>query len=320
MMGSLGIRAGIAAAAPHLRHVHIDEARLADVCAGIGPADLKLPTWDYPVFYRRDPDLLAGQILLFNAVNFCYWGNPAWEIEFGGERLGGSLGMLASIHRALIDGIPILDGAWLARLSEADFEHVLRGSGRLHLMAERLAIWREVGQVLVAEFGGKLTGVIAAARGDAPTLVRLLVDRFPSFDDAWPLEGVRIPFYKRAQLTAAMLFEACGGHGWGQLGRTDELTVLADYKLPQVLRRLGILVYDPALAAAVDSRTLIPAGDRREVEMRVATIQACELMRRSLAPRIPGVSALHLDYWLWYAGRRQGPDVRPYHRTLTTAY
>jgi hypothetical protein len=316
----LRILDSIAAAAPHLRHVRIDAARLAEICAGIAPDDLKLPAWDFPVFYRRDPDALAGQILLFNAVNFCYWGDPAWEVEFRGEQLGGSLAMLACIYRALDAGLPLLDGAYLARLSAADFAHILRGEGRLHLLDERLAIWRAVGRATVAAFGGKLTGVIQAAAGDAPALVRRLIAHFPSFDDAWPFAGKVVPFYKRAQLAAAMLFEAFGGAGWGKLTRTDRLTVFADYKLPQVLRRLGILRYDAALAETIRSRALIPAGDRREVEIRIATIWAAELMRQELARRVPGIAALHLDYWLWYAGRQQGPEIEPYHRTLTTAY
>jgi hypothetical protein len=70
----------------------------------------------------------------------------------------------------------------------------------------------------------------------------------------------------------------------------------------------------------VDSQELITAGSRWEVEIRVATVWAAELMRRALVPRLPDLTALHLDYWLWYAGRQQGPDVKPYHRTLTTAY
>ena len=307
-------------AAPRLRHVRIDEARLAQVCAGIGPDDLKLPAWDFPVFYRRDHDALAGQILLFNAINFCYWGDPVWEIELGGQWWGGSMAVLGSIHRALNEGLPILDAAYLARLTAADLAYILRGRGGLHLMAERLAIWQEVGRVLTAEFGGQFTAVISAAGGDALELARLLVERFPLFDDVWGFEGRRVPFYKRAQLAAAMLFEAFGGQGWGNLARADQLTVFADYKLPQVLRRLGILVYDEALAAAVDGQRLIPAGSRWELEIRIATIWAAELMRRSLTPRLPAVTALHLDYWLWYAGRQQGPHVQPYHRTLTTAY
>jgi hypothetical protein len=317
---TLGVLETVEAAMPRCRHVRIDEPRLAEVCAAIRADELKLPAWDFPVFIRADDDALAGQILLFNAINFCYWGEPRWEVKCAGEWCGGTLAMLEAIRRAWAEGIPLLDGAHLARLPEAEFEHILRGRGRLHLMPERLAIWREIGRALWDEFGGRFTNLVAAAGGDAPALVRLLVERFPSFNDVRTLEGKPVRFYKRAQLAAAMLYEAFGGRSWGSLARTDLLTVFADYKLPQVLRRMGIIVYDAELAAAVDGEVLIRAGDRCEVEMRAATVWASELMRRALLARMPQATALHLDYWLWYAGRDQGPGVKPYHRTLTTAY
>jgi hypothetical protein len=317
---TLGILESVEPAIPLCRHVRIDQARLAEVCAAIQPGELKLPAWDFPVFIREDDDALAGQILLFNAINFCYWGEPRWGVEYTGEWWDGSLAMLDAIRRAWAEGIPLLEGAYLAGLSEPEFDYILRGRGRLHLMPERLAIWREVGQGLVAGFDGRFTNLIAAADGDALALVRLLVDHFPSFDDVRTLDGSLIRFYKRAQLAAAILYEAFGGRSWGRLARTDRLTVFADYKLPQVLRRLGVLVYDAELAAIVDSEILIPAGDRREVEIRLATVWAAELMRRALVQRGPHVTALHLDYWLWYAGRDQRPGIKPYHQTLTTAY
>jgi hypothetical protein len=319
-MSDLDVLSSIEPTVRHWRHVQIDTARLDAVCAGIAPGQLRLPQWDMPPFMHASSDELAGQVLLFNTVNFCYWGAPKWQIEYEGETWDGSMAMLTALRRALAAGRPVLDGAYLARLTMPEFEDILRGRGRLHLMDERLAIWHAVGATLVNEFGGQWTNVIAAARGDAVALVALLVERFPSFDDTWPYEGRPLHFYKRAQLAASMLYEAFGGQGWGALYNTERLTVFADYKVPQVLRRLGILVYDAALAATVDGQTLLPAGDRREVEIRAATIWAAELMRRALAPRMPEVTAMHLDYWLWDAGRQQGPGIKPYHRTLTTAY
>jgi hypothetical protein len=316
----LDVLAAVAQAQGRLRHVRIDAERLALVCGRVTADEIRLPTWDFPVFYRAAADALAGQIVLFNAINFCYWGDPRWEVEFAGRWWDGSMAVLAAIHRAIDEGLPILDGAWLAGLDEGGLAHILRGRGGLHLLAERLAIWREVGAGLQRDYDSRFTHLLAAAEGDALRLVRLLTSRFPSFNDVQTFEGAAIPFHKRAQLAAAMLFEAFGGQGWGRLAGVDRLTVFADYKLPQVLRRLGILRYDAELAATVDSATRIPAGDRREVEIRIATIWTAELMRRGLRPRLPAVTALHLDYWLWFAGRQQGPEVKPYHRTLTTAY
>jgi hypothetical protein len=305
---------------PLCQHVQIDEVRLSDVCASLQAGDLTLPTWEKPFLSQVSPDALAAQILLFSSINFCYWGEPKWRVEYGGQTWDGSMAMMMAINRALNDGIPLLDAAYLAQVSEGDFEHILRGQGRLHLLPDRLAVWHEVGSVLTERFNGHLTETIVAARGDALALVETLVENFPSFDDVWPLYGRRVRFYKRAQLAAAMLYEAFAGKSWGELTRADQLTVFADYKLPQVLRSLGILIYDDQLAATVDSQAPIRAGDPREVEIRVATVWAAELMRQSLAARLPDISALYLDYWLWNAGQEPGLNIQPYHRTLTTAY
>ena len=94
-------------------------------------------------------------------------------------------------------------------------------------------------------------------------------------------EGERVLFYKRAQICVADLAGSFGGEGWGRFHDLDPLTAFADYKVPQVLRRLGILRYDarrwPDRSNALEP---IPAGSEPEVEIRAAT----DLGRRT-APR-----------------------------------
>ena len=327
----------IAPVIPHLRHVTIDEVQLREVCARLLgpvsaralPATLCLPTWDDDVFILHPPEARAAQLLLFNTINFSYWGEPKWTIEFHGRSLDGAWGMLGALVRAMDEEFPLFDGAYLASIPEADARHVLRGNVEIPMFQERLAIWHEVGRVLVARFGGNFGDLLRAAENDAVALVRLLVTRFPSFNDVAsldspPLRGGRgggtVAFYKRAQLAAAMLYEAFGGEGLGDLRRVEQLTVFADYKLPQVLRRLSILHYAPHLAGRIDRYEPLEAGSREEVEIRAATVWAGELMRQALVPRFPQVTALHVDYWLWHEGQRQGPDLRPYHRTRTIYY
>ena len=188
------------------------------------------------------------------------------------------------------------------------------------MLQERLDILHEVGRVLVAQFDGSFINLIRAAENDAVGLVRLLVTRFPSFKDVATLARHTVAFYKRAQLAAAMVYEALGGKGLGDLRRTEELTVFADYKLPQVLRRLSILRYAPHLAKRIDRLEPLEAGSREEVEIRAATVWAGELMRRAFVARFPKVSALHIDYWLWREGQIQGPGIKPYHRTHSIHY
>lgn len=170
---------------------------------------------------------------------------------------------MASLTRALEDeGLPLLDGAFLSGVTANQLRYILRGSLPIPLEPERLAIWCEVGPVLVPEFGGRWHRIVRRAGDSAVQLVEILVIRFPSFKEVAQYEGRRVAFYKRAQLAVGMLYQGFGGKGWGAFTDFDQLSVYADYKLPQVLRRLGILVYDEALAALVDSQTPSAPGVR----------------------------------------------------------
>ena len=100
----------------------------------------------------------------------------------------------------------------------------------------------------------------------------------------------------------------------------EELTVFADYKLPQVLREAGVLRYSPELAKKVDGRVLLPAGGQEEVEIRANTVWAAELVRRSLAEMGVSLRAFELDCILWHMSKREGFEARPHHRVLTIFY
>lgn len=100
-----------------------------------------------------------------------------------------------------------------------------------------------------------------------------------------------------------------------------------DYRVPVVLRELGVLRYAPALAEAVDAQRDLPPGGREEVEIRAATVAAVERLRGALASRLaaegaqaPHLCSVTLDWWLWEEGERNVARHRPHHRTLTTYY
>ena len=154
----------------------------------------------------------------------------------------------------------------------------------------------------------------------AVRLVREVTRRFPSFDDVVQSEAGEIRFYKRAQILAADLHGAFTGEGLGRFDDLDRLTAFADYKVPQVLRRLGVLVYADSLAETIERKELIAMGSQAEIEIRAATIWAVELIRQALAQIGVSRPAFEIDWLLWQAG--QHPDLadHPYHRTLTPYY
>jgi hypothetical protein len=64
---------------------------------------------------------------------------------------------------------------------------------------------------------------------------------------------------------------------------------------------------------------LIPAGSEEEVEIRAATIWACELLRREMQKHGYHLTAAEIDLRLWHMSQ-QTAEMRPYHRTRTIYY
>ncbi len=150
------------------------------------------------------------------------------------------------------------------------------------LFEQRLQNVHEVGRVLLDRYDGQFANAIEQADHSAVRLVLLLAHQFPSFHDVAFYRGHEVRFFKRAQICVADLHGSFGGKGWGSFTDLDQLTAFADYKVPQVLRHFGILGYSPSLAARIDKQELLTPGSEEEIELRAATIWACELLRRGV--------------------------------------
>jgi hypothetical protein len=268
----------------------------------------------------------ANWVLLLDALNFCFWGEPngpRWRVDWRGETLDGYAALAAVLSRALEEGQPLWDAAYLARLDDRTLAQILRPAAAcpmIPLFTARLENAREVGRVLLERYDGQFARAIERADGSAVELALLLAREFPSFNDVAAWRGEPVRFFKRAQICVADLREAFAGAGWGAFRDLDRLTAFADYKLPQLLRRHGALVYAAELAEQVDACVPLLAGSAMEVEIRAATIWAVELLRRALAERGVTQTASAIDYRLWAESQAPDPQLRPYHRTRTPFY
>jgi putative queuosine salvage protein len=276
--------------------------------------------------YYDGTERTLNWLLLLDALNFCFWAFPGearWRVEWRAETVDGYNALAASLSRAMDEGLPLHDAAYLATLDEESLAAILRpapDAAPIPLFAERLANAREVGRVLLERYAGQFANALEAAGRDAVSLSLLLARDFPSFADVAIWNGQRVPFLKRAQICVADTHTAFGGKGLGAITSLDQLTAFADYKLPQLLRYQGVMVYALEMAAQVDAYQQIAAGSAPEVEIRAATVWAVELIRRALAERNVIRSASAIDYRLWSESQEPTPDMRPYHRTRTIYY
>ncbi len=276
------------------------------------------PAW-YPDLHIADADW----ILVLDALNFCFWADhdkPKWSVAYNGENLSGYWALAASLKRAIEEDVPLTNAEFLATISSKTVEKIFRGQEQIPLFQKRVDHLREIGKSLLEHYDGTFVNALQDAKRSAVKLVNDVVTHFPCFNDIAEYHGQTVYFYKRAQLLAADLYGAFEGQGYGAFDDLSELTIFADYKLPQVLRHHRVLEYDDYLANIVDNYIHCAPGSPEEVEIRAATIQAVEFMRQSLTNGHGSIPAFKLDWWLWTLGQDDAVREKPYHRVLSVFY
>ena len=63
----------------------------------------------------------------------------------------------------------------------------------------------------------------------------------------------------------------CSGKGLGSFDDMGELTMFADYRVPQLLRDAGVMVYSEHLATIVDKGIELLAGSEEETQIRCSS-------------------------------------------------
>ncbi len=239
------------------RDVSLDRDRLAEHAGWMAYEELPPPAFLLPFPLDLDRAGIVDFVLTATSINFAFTDfetRKRWEVEDGGRVYADADGLHYCLHRALGEGIPILDGAWLREVESDDLRKILRGgNSELQLLDERARILREVGETLVARYDGRFSNVLEAASprlyDEGQGFLELLVRDFPRFDDRAEYDGQTVRFWKLAQLSVWILQATLpGGAGFSDLGR---LTAFADYIVPAALRILGITRYSDELEAAV---------------------------------------------------------------------
>ncbi|MBN9415219.1 MAG: queuosine salvage family protein [Candidatus Eremiobacteraeota bacterium] len=306
------------------KFVKMDLEALKKQASQLTPEQLKPANWKFPHYIEEDSQRTMDFFMVANSINFLFFdpdSGEKYKTEFNGKEYTGADGMIAGLKRAMQEGVPVLDAAFLANVSREEMAHIFRGNFELPLLDERLAIFHEVGTVLQEKYQGHFSNLVEQSGGRAfdggNGIVERLTQDFPSFRDTSPEGHV---YNKRAQLAVGMLHSRLEDSGLFQCPDVGELTVFADYQLPRGLRNMGILQYDSQLAEKVDQGQKIPRDSQMEQEMRAFTIVAAELLREELHknPEHAALDSRGLDSFLWLQAR-QDKNSKP-HVTVTTAY
>ncbi len=289
------------------KQVQINPDSLEKLSSKIKVNDQKLIPFEWKK-WSKEKELMS--LLVVDALNFCFWQEPKWSVLASGKRLTGSWALLSSLRKAVDERKLVLSASFLEKITQEELASVLFGENTIPLLLERTKILQEIGSVLNKKYQGKVEKIIEQGSYDAELIAEELVKSFPSFNDKALYQKKEIFFYKRAQLLAL---------DWQRvekkIKRVESLAALADYKVPQVLRVQGVLVYSSNLSSKIDSKKEIAQGSEEEIEIRAATVIAVDEIAKKV-----GCCAIEINNQLWLMAKELRDKDKPYHRTRTIYY
>jgi hypothetical protein len=261
---------------------HVD--KIVEVAGWMGYEELPMPDYQMP-FGQGSADEVIDFVLTADCVDTAFTDfstHVKFQVDYAGRHWSDSDGLFACMKRALDNGIPILDGKFLAKLSRPEMERIFAANIELPMLDEKMEIWRQVGAVLAEKYDGRFHNFVKSCPpriyDNGAGLIDRLVKEFPRFNDVSPYDGQTIKFYKLPQLGIWFVYSALRKSGQFALEDVDNMTAFADYIVPVALRLLGITSYSPELEHAINSYQMIPRDSRQEVEIRAHCIYATALL------------------------------------------
>lgn len=313
------IRSNCAEVTRRAKFVRIDEEGLAKFADEL--AATKWPKHDFDPLHDFDGDEEAKLSLTISldAINF----GSGWFPELRKpEGLSGYRTIATAVKKHFETEGPLY-GDQLRKTTPRSVAEMLgqdlSDSDVADLMTLFTLAWRDLGIWLLEMHEDRFDLVVRSAQGSAAHLVQSLA-QMPLYKDVAQYGDLEVPFYKRAQITVADLHAAFGDSPLGRFDDLDRLTLFADNLVPHVLRCYGVMVYDAALSARVDSGQRLEPASPEEVEIRAVAVEAVERLVAALAERGKPTTARALDGLLWNAGQSPEIKARPRHRTRCTFY
>lgn len=303
------------------QHVRLNPIRAREVAEALKDYDLSIPRWDFdPRFHPQVDDFESVCLfnLLFNSINYCYFDQDRKKFE-DGDLSGSSLACARLTER----WEEIKEPYFLSQIDENYLlSELFRAERPISLVKERTQALREIGAFLNANVDFTFTKLFLKYKKNAYFISQYLPVMLPTWRD---------PFFKRSQLFVGMTYGRF--QGWSECPIEEEslsdLTIFADYRVPQTLIAMGVIEPRPQLLTRLHRMEFLGAGSQQELELRAASIMGADMITENLKSLVDeSVNALNTDFLLWSASKRGAEmpvelftrEWPNHHYTMTTDY
>ena len=256
-------------------------------------------------------ETIINFLLVYEAIDFSFWGNPKWTIDTDNGKEDGSIALLYAILKYVKER----NTTDFSNITKDEFREILKGNVEIPLFEERYHIIRDVSKIVNENMNGNFYEFIKGITIDME-LFNIIIKYFPNFKDERKYREKTIYFYKLAQLLTSDILHI---RELKENIKVDysHLVGCSDYKIPQVMRGLGILEYSDKLSNIIDNKKEIEVNSEYEVEVRANMLVAIDLIKKKLENK---VCAIDINDYIWSQGRNKNIELKPYHLTRNTNY
>lgn len=258
---------------------------------------------------------IVNFLLVYHSIGFSYWGNPKWAIETENGTLDGAYAMMYVLIKEIKRNNKFLKSEYLKNISLEEISELLKGNIEIPLLRQRHENLLKVSKVVNQQMNGNFYKYIKNIYDDKK-LFEIITSSFGDvFEDVEEYKGEKIYFYKLAQLLVSDILQIRQIKEEVKVDYTH-LIGCADYKIPQVLRMLGMLEYNYELSNKVDNKVEIKEGSDFEIEIRANMIVALNVISK----KVNGLCPIEINDLVWLKGQNKTSDIKPYHLTRTRYY
>lgn len=256
-------------------------------------------------------EIIVNILLVYEAIDFSFWGEPKWTIDTEKGKEDGSIALLYKMLKYVREN----NTTDFSNISKEEFSEILEGNIEIPLFEERYNIIKNVSQIVNEKMSGNFYKYIKDIYTDKE-LFNVITKNFTNFKDERFYKGKMIYFYKLAQLLTSDILHI------RELKENVEvdyshLVGCADYKIPQVMRGLGILEYSDELEKIVDNKKEIEKDSEYEIEIRANMLVVIDKIKEKLDNK---VFSIDINDYLYMKAKDKDIELKPYYLTRCTNY
>lgn len=253
---------------------------------------------------------IVNFLLIYESIDYSFWGNPKWTIETEEGLKDGSDALLYVMLKFVKEN----ETTDFSNISKNKLKSILNGNVEIPLFEERYNTLQEVSTIVNEKMNGNFYDYIKDIITDKE-LFNVIINNFPNFRDVREYDGKIIHFYKLAQLLTSDILHI---RNCIESIKVDYSNLLgcADYKIPQIMRALDLVEYDAELSSLVDNKKELGVSSKYEVEIRASMIVVIHYIKKKL----DNTYSIDINDYFFTASKKLKQNLKPYHLTRNTNY